>query len=217
MNLRLTNRRQLVFSIGLGFVSLKLAAGENEDLSAPEATSVSWQELAKQGQIFEHWTPEQDSQWEWYRLERYVDGTWESVGISLPIDRETGEAYEPSDGYLGRDEIPARVLKDELPIVPHDIQQQLAPSQFDPLQAHSRQPDPEIQARDGKPPSDWLRSLTARDLRTWLKTIDAPPASVRGMTFWVHLVRDHSFDPRRIEGLTEQEFLRLHSTAHFGY
>ncbi len=72
-------------------------------------------------------------------------------------------------------------------------------------------------ARHGRPPSRWLRSLRADELRTWLKTIDVPEAGVEGMTYWEHLTRDHFFDPQRIAGLNKAEQARLHAAAHFGY
>ncbi len=72
-------------------------------------------------------------------------------------------------------------------------------------------------ARHGRPPSRWLRSLHADELRIWLKTIEVPEVGVSGMTFWQHLTRDHSFDPDHIEGLTEPEQAKLHAAAHYGY
>ena len=71
--------------------------------------------------------------------------------------------------------------------------------------------------RHGRPPSTWLRSLDARELRIWMKTIEVPEVSVNRMTYWTHLTRDHSFDPLKIEGLTEDEQAKLHSAAHYGY
>ncbi len=72
-------------------------------------------------------------------------------------------------------------------------------------------------ARHGRPPSRWLRSLQADELRTWLATVEVPEAGVSGMTFWVHLTRDHLFDPERIAGLTTEEQAQLHAAAHHGY
>ena len=78
-------------------------------------------------------------------------------------------------------------------------------------------PNARRRARHGRPPSRWLRSLHADELRIWLGTIDPPEAGVSGMTFWEHLTRDHSFDATRIAGLTEDEQAKLHAAAHFGY
>ena len=217
MNHWITDRRQFVAALGLGLFSSRTSWGDDEISSASNPSYVAWQELAKQGQIFEHWTPEENGEWSWYRAERYVDGDWKSFAISLPVNRKTGELHQPAEGYVGLDDIPPYVLTGELPQLPDGIKRQMAPSQFDPTEAMMRLPDPEVQMRDGKPPSEWLRSLDAEELRTWLKTIDITEATVSGMTFWVHLVRDHSFDPRRIEGLNEREFLLLHSASHFGY
>ena len=77
--------------------------------------------------------------------------------------------------------------------------------------------DPERRARDGRPPSKWLRSLNADELRVWMKTIKVPEVGVDGMTFFTHLTRDHSFEEKRIQGLTVAEQAKLHAAAHFGY
>ena len=79
------------------------------------------------------------------------------------------------------------------------------------------QANPHRRARHGRPPSRWLRSLKADELRIWLKSIDVPEAGVSGMTYWDHLTRDHSFDPVRIVGLTIDEQAMLHAAAHAGY
>jgi hypothetical protein len=79
------------------------------------------------------------------------------------------------------------------------------------------QPHPKRRARHGRPPSRWLRSLNAEELRVWLKTVDPPEAGVSGMTFWTHLTRDHSFLPEKIEGLNEADQAKLHAAAHDGY
>jgi hypothetical protein len=78
-------------------------------------------------------------------------------------------------------------------------------------------PDPVNKSRHGRPPSKWLRSLHAEELRIWLNTIDVPETGVSGMTYWEHLTRDHSFDPKRIEGLVIDEQAKLHAAAHAGY
>ncbi len=75
----------------------------------------------------------------------------------------------------------------------------------------------ERQAQDGRPPSEWLRSMDAEELREWLSGIEVPEAGVAGMTFWTHLTRDHQFRPLLIKGLTEAEQAKLHAAAHFGY
>ena len=76
---------------------------------------------------------------------------------------------------------------------------------------------PERRAQDGRPPSEWLRSMDAEELREWLANIEVSEATVQGMTFWTHLTRDHLFRPLLIKGLTEAEQAKLHAAAHFGY
>ncbi len=87
-----------------------------------------------------------------------------------------------------------------------------------PLDAESYgQVSLERRAQDGRPPSEWLRSMDADELRDWLADIEVPEAGVAGMTFWTHLTRDHMFRPLLIKGLTEAEQAKLHAVAHFGY
>ena len=213
-------------SVSRRYFGLALAAGL---LAAPRASADdlvdelplhtgdwAWHKLARQGQLFEHWTPEEDDTWRWYRLERFVDPEWQTVGITLPMNKLTGQAFEPAEGYLNPERVPSHVRRGSLPEMPPDPQRSVAAANFQLSVASEREPDPEVHSRDGRPASQWLRELHARQLRQWLATVDPPPASVSGMTFWVHLVRDHGFDPRRIDGLTEDEFFRLHSAAHYG-
>lgn len=216
------SRRQWLSGVSL-LLAYKTVAAE-DSIETPDAQDSisetalpSWQELAAAGHVFEHWTPEQDAQWQWYRLERYLAEKWETVGISLPVDRESGEPFEPAEGYLSLSQVPTYVREGTLPELPGHLQASMPPTRFDPQAEEVRQPDPDAQARDGRPPTDWLVSLRAGELRSWLPTIDVTEAGVSGMTCWVHLIRDHSFDPRMIEGLTAPELTLLHSAAHAGY
>lgn len=75
----------------------------------------------------------------------------------------------------------------------------------------------ERRSRHGRPPSQWLRSLRAQEIRVWLSQVEIQDAHVRGMTFWTHLTRDHLFDPEKIAGLAEPELAELHGAAHEGF
>ena len=75
----------------------------------------------------------------------------------------------------------------------------------------------ERRSRDGRPPSEWLRSMEVEELRAWLADLEVPEAGVHGMTFWTHLTRDHMFQPLLIKGLSEAELAKLHAASHFGY
>lgn len=75
----------------------------------------------------------------------------------------------------------------------------------------------ERRSRDGRPPSEWLRSMEVEELRAWLAKVEVSQAGVHGMTFWTHLTRDHLFRPLLIKGLTELEQAKLHAAAHDGY
>lgn len=93
-------------------------------------------------------------------------------------------------------------------------------SKLFPKVNHEHLPDGRIRAREGRPPSEWLRSLTAKEIRAWLPTVkdkDMPIAEVSGMTPTFHLVNHHYFTASHIAGLTRSELIKLHSCAHYGY
>lgn len=216
------SRRQLIYAAGIGLLTIKSAIGENElgDLPPADLTEAAigdWRDLSKSGVVFEHWTPEENPEWKWYRLERYTEDDWRTVGISLPMHKETGEPFEPADDYLNPSDIPAYVLDGRIPDLAQPPMHSAAASQYDDATAFLQTPDPDARSRDGRPASDWLRSLYAEELRLWLPSVETSETGVNGMTFWVHLIRDHGFDPRRIEGLTENEFRKLHCASHDGY
>jgi hypothetical protein len=193
--------------------------GRAASLASEEQSSayLTWLDLVRTGWIFEHWTPEGNGAWTWYRLERFVDGDWLTIGLTTPVSTDSDETVILEDGYLDNAQVPLYVVMGQLPRIPTELAGLLEPSQYDASSAHAHVPDATRRSSQGKPPSVWLRSLFASELREWLPTIEVPPATVRDMTFWTHLVRDHGFDPLRIEGLNEFEFFQLHSAAHHGY
>jgi hypothetical protein len=156
-----------------------------------------------------HWTIASDDRWQWYEREQFVAGQWQLTGTTTPVDRTTGERRAAHVDYLADSFVPP-----EMKFAHQHRQQPTAQRIFD-LANH--QPNSERKGRHGRPPSEWLRSLYADELRIWLRTVEVPSAGVVGMTVWTHLTRDHSFDPLHIAGLTEPEQQKLHSAAHFGY
>lgn len=71
--------------------------------------------------------------------------------------------------------------------------------------------------KGGRPPSEWLRSLNAREIRVFLKTVFVRPVGIAGMTVVYHLTRHHSFRGGNLVGLLHDELMKLHSVAHAGY
>ncbi len=155
-----------------------------------------------------HWRAANNAAWQWYERENLVGGRWMLTGITTPINRQTGEPYTDKKGYLDEGLVPAEMRVWEA----NDSQETTTPAG-----AGEHQPDPTRRARHGRPPSKWLRSLHADELRIWLKTIDVPDAGVEGMTYWTHLTRDHFFDADKITGLSIGEQAKLHAAAHHGY
>jgi len=210
-------RRRFAFWLSFGLFSLaeKLRVYGLDELaaatmraaapSAPPATALPV-----------HWRAADNEAWRWYERETLIDGQWTLSGITTPTNKATGEPYAGMIGYLDESIVPEHVRRGvekgeaasgETLEATEGANAELSPGQ----------PHPKRRARHGRPPSKWLRSLNADELRIWLKTIDVPEAGVEGMTYWEHLTRDHSFDPDKIEGLTIDEQAKLHGAAHYGY
>jgi hypothetical protein len=227
------SRRRFAFWVGFGLFNLsevlhaetfdKLAAVamrrmDGKSGSAKEETVRAAAGGLGQSPLPTHWTADGDSSWKWYERENLIDGQWVSTGITTPLNKKTGELKTGHGGYV------------ELSLLPDDLRASLyaAEEHADGEQGEGTEveakpaPDPhlptsECKGRHGRPPSQWLRSLYADEIRIWLKSIKVPEAGVSGMTFWEHLTRDHFFDAAHITGLTVDEQAKLHAAAHFGY
>ena len=127
--------------------------------------------------------------------------------------------FEPHDAKLGDAKLGDAKLGDGAAPEATSSASQPPPPASDPSEdpLTPGQASPERRARHGRPPSRWLRSLRGGELRSWLATVDVPEAGVSGMSFWVHLTRDHRFHPKNIAGLTTEEQAKLHAAAHHGY
>jgi len=158
----------------------------------------------------EHWVDAENDGWHWFEREHYIDGRWKLTGITTPVNKETGQPLAGRVGYLDESLVPAEMRLGGQSADADDANDHS-------LEAVVHQPDPARRARHGRPPSKWLRSLNADELRIWLKTITPPEAGVEGVTYWTHLTRDHFFDPTKIAGLTTDEQAKLHAAAHYGY
>lgn len=208
-------RRRFVFWVGFGLFNL----GEKLRLNGLDRLAAATMRLGETaGLEAEHWTTAQNRTWRWFERENLVDGQWKVTGITTPIHKRTGERFTGRTGYLEEHLVPAALRnRDESPGEQDSAGGELPEPADEPIEPAPHLPDPGRRARHGRPPSKWLRSLRAEELRVWLKTIDVPEAGVSGMTYWTHLTRDHSFDPDRITGLTDDEQAKLHAAAHFGY
>lgn len=212
-------RRRFAFWVGLGLFHLgeKLRADGFDMLAAvamraTEAAKPSTPAPEKAGTAPEHWTAAENNTWRWFERENLSDGVWKVTGITRPVHKETGEPYALAKGYLDESLVPDEVRNSR-----DGVQLATATEPAEAFEADHGKPSNLRRARHGRPPSRWLRSLNADEIRTFLKTIEVPEAGVSGMTFWTHLTRDHSFDPEKIEGLTIPEQAKLHAAAHYGY
>jgi hypothetical protein len=201
-------RRRFAFWIGLGLFSLanKLRVYGLDELAA--AMMEGAKPTASDGAV--HWRLADNGVWRWYERERYIDGKWTLTGITTPVRMETGERFEGVEGYLDESAVPAEIVRERVEGGNPGIED--SADDFGEHEATDQR-----RARHGRPPSKWLRSLNADELKIWLASIDPPEAGVSGMTYWTHLTRDHSFDAERIEGLNIDEQAKLHAAAHYGY
>ncbi len=217
-------RRRFVFWVGMGLFGLaeKLRADGLDSLAAAmmRSTERDPETPGNSKTNPEHWTAAGNRTWQWYEREALVDGQWKVTGITTPVNRKTGERYVGRSGYLDESLVPRGVRRSTDADVRYAKEYYAESYEDAPEVADDddpSKPDAARRNRHGRPPSKWLRSLHADELRIWLKTIDPPEAGVSGMTFWTHLTRDHSFDPRKIVGLNIDEQAKLHAAAHYGY
>jgi hypothetical protein len=204
----LVTRRRFAFWIGFGLFNLaeKLRASFLDDLAAAAMRGAEPKRVTRPV----HWRSAENRTWRWYEREELIEGRWVLTGITTPVNKQSGERNVGRIGYLEDELVPLAVRRGN-----GEAAAEIETAEAN--EAGEGLPDPARRARHGRPPSRWLRSLHADELRIWLKTIEVPEAEVSGMTYWTHLTRDHSFDPKRIEGLTIDEQAKLHAAAHHGY
>jgi hypothetical protein len=218
------DRRRFTFWLGLGLFSLseKLGVRGLDSLAAAAMRHTEAAKARAKRTGAEHWTVGGNKKWRWLERENLINGEWVLTGTTTPINKETGERKTENIGYIDDSLVPRDMRGSEhaaLDPVGHEAidasgQDDLAA----PIVDLDRQlPTAKRRARHGRPPSQWLRSLNADEIRIWLETINVPEAGVSGMTVWTHLTRDHSFDAEKIEGLSEEEQNKLHAAAHYGY
>jgi hypothetical protein len=214
------NRRQFAFWLGFGMFSLceKLHIGGLDRLAAATMRATDSKENVATSEGAVHWAAADDDVWRWYERENYHDGQWFVTGITTPVNKKTGQRKWEPGGYLDEHLLPIEIRDaDEKYTAAFKNSSEADDHDHEHDDANPQLPTEKVRGRHGRPPSEWLRSLHAYELQTWLKTIDVPEADVSGMTVWTHLTRDHLFSANRIRGLTEPEQLKLHAAAHFGY
>jgi hypothetical protein len=201
-----------MFWVSFGFFTLGERLGLNsvDTLAAAAVNSAKPRPSKNAPKLPVHWTVAEDDDWRWYEREHFIDGQWWLTGTTAPIHKKTSERKTDQEAYLEVHLVPADVRLDVDGVLSKSATDEIAPPELQ-LPTNLRR------SSHGRPPSKWLRSLNADEIRIWLKTIECPEAGVEGMTYWTHLTRDHSFDPEKIVGLTEDEQAKLHGAAHFGY
>lgn len=231
------DRRQFTFWLGFGLFTLseKLRVSSLDSLAAAamRRTDAAGVYVTRTGA--EHWTVAGNENWHWFERENLVKGEWVLTGTTTPVHKKTGVRKPENRGFLDDSLVPNEVrasLKDGIDLVghqaPREQQNKVEHADHEELEhdhEHSEPivdldpqlPSEKVRARHGRPPSKWLRSLRADELRVWLRTVEVPEAGVSGMTVWTHLTRDHMFAEAHIEGLTETEQFKLHAAAHYGY
>ncbi|MEX2315512.1 MAG: hypothetical protein WD669_00055 [Pirellulales bacterium] len=211
-------RRRFAFWLGFGLFSLADKLHINAlDAWAAAAMGGADSKTSETAPVApQHWTVGGDENWRWYERETRINGQWVQTGTTAPIHKTTGERKAEKGVYLDDRLVPAEMRSTAKEVGAQQAGDSKAAGEA-ASKVRRRLPTATRRSRHGRPPSKWLRSLNADELRIWLKTIEAPEAGVSGMTYWEHLTRDHMFDPIKIKGLAEPEQAKLHAAAHFGY
>jgi hypothetical protein len=198
-------------SFGAFALAEKLGLNGLDSLAAAAMDSTDSRPSKKARSLPIHWTATENDDWRWYEREHFIDGQWWLTGTTEPVHKKTAERMnDRNEAYLDDRLVPEATRLSSKEFSPK-------PLRVDAAAPDSQLPTARRRNRHGRPPSKWLRSLNADEIRIWLKTIECPEAGVEGMTYWNHLTRDHLFDPEKIVGLTEAEQAKLHGAAHFGY
>ncbi|MEM1304547.1 MAG: hypothetical protein AAGG46_06605 [Planctomycetota bacterium] len=205
------NRRRFNLLVAAGLMSNPrrlLASVEPEAIDGPALIELPAAPPTET--VLEHWRAARNSTWRWFEQSRLINGEWQIVAATAPVHRETGERKEGVDGYADDSLVP-RPLFEAAPDEMTDFCVALEGAAAGPTPTAGRR------ARDGRPPSHWLRGLDRDELRWWLANVEPPEAGVAGMTFLEHLTEGHGFELARVEGLTLTEQAKLHGAAHGGY
>lgn len=208
-------RRQFAFWIGFGLFNLseKLRADTLDALAAKamrlHPTASEKLPKSKRSDAV-HWRVDGDDEWRWFECENLINDQWVQTGITAPIHKSTGKRKPGEEFYLDDSLVPVEVRAG----LTGESARGASSTVAEPQQ---HLPSSLRRARHGRPPSKWLRSLDASELRIWLKTIDVPEAGVEGMTYFEHLTRDHSFSEHVVKELSIKLQAKLHAAAHFGY
>ena len=223
------NRRRFAFWLGFGLFSLSEKFGLNglDSLAAAAMRRTQPAKSVAKRAAAEHWTVGGDKEWRWFERENLVQGEWVLTGRTTPINKKTGQRKPENIAYIDDSLVPEDIRNGHpelIDLVNHEtadadghVDQASHEHAEHVVDLDPQLPTAQIRARHGRPPSKWLRSLHAEEIRVWLKTVELPEAGVSGMTVWTHLTRDHGFDAAHIKGLTEREQNKLHAAAHYGY
>jgi hypothetical protein len=206
-------RRRFAFWIGFGLFSLaeKLRCNGLDALAAATMRATESKPVRGESATPVHWSATENNTWRWYERESYVDGKWKLTGVTTPTNKKTGEPYlQNKSRYIDPSLVPVHIQSADYDVTAEEIADAKA-------KYGHRRPHPTRVARHGRPPSKWLRSLNAEEIRIWLATVEVPEAGVEGVTYWEHLTRDHLFYAEKIDGLTVDEQAKLHAAAHYGY
>lgn len=207
------NRRHFAFwlSSGLFTLSERLHAQTLDSLAAT-VLQCTEQKVAGEVIVAEHrWHAAENRTWRWFERETLTgDDTWTFSGRTVPIHKTSGEPYTGATGYLDDSLVPESIRHSD-PVAKKGL------LEIECVETEPGTTSVARKARDGRPPSKWLRSLHSNELACWLQTITVPEVGVAGMTVWVHLTRDHGFEEKKLDGLTEEEAFKLHAAAHYGY
>src|SRR5262245_61291892 len=115
-------RRQFAFWFSFGLFSLaeKLRADGLDRIAAATMRATEPKSAGEtqpsQDEIIasaEHWAINENRTWRWFERENFIKGKWKVTGITTPINKQTGERYTGTTGYLDDNLVPEEMRSSE--------------------------------------------------------------------------------------------------------
>src|SRR5690606_17307156 len=142
-------------SSGLFALSERLGA---QSLDSLAAAVIECTERKVGGEVIveEHrWTAAENRTWRWFERETLqAGGEWKLTGRTVPVHKTTGEPYTGATGYLDESLVPDAVRHSD-PVAKKGL------LEIECVETEPGKTSVARKARDGRPPSKWLRSLYA--------------------------------------------------------
>ena len=108
-------RRRFAFWVGFGLFGLaeRLNADGLDTLAAAAMRGTEPAPPSKDSSTPTHCCADDDGTWRWYERENLIDGEWVPTGITVPINKKSGERKDDRGEYLDDGLLPAEIQLSE--------------------------------------------------------------------------------------------------------